>query len=284
MWSKNKIIRKIDKATQDILDKPQSLREHLGFSMLGKPCTRALWYHFYWVKYPVYPSNVVRLFRRGHNSEDRLLDYLEHIGCEVSRKDPKTNKQHTWSYLFGHAGGSCDALARGLGAKAQFIVECKTHKEKYFRQIVKHGMRESFPAHYVQCISMQFFAKKSLCLYLATNKNDDAIYCEWITRDDNAALSYIQRAKIIVYAKEPPLRISEKPDWYQCHPNFCNYRDVCYGEIDVLKNCRTCRYSAPKAEKTAQGHGMWVCKKMYSEIQTQPKKGCAKYRPKKCFI
>lgn len=63
-------------------------RKHLGFSMIGDECQRKLWYGFRWCKTPKPIPRVKRLFDRGHKEEDRFIDYLKGIGCEVYPFDP----------------------------------------------------------------------------------------------------------------------------------------------------------------------------------------------------
>lgn len=58
-------------------------RNHLGGSMIGKPCERELWYSFRWSQLPKFDGRMYRLFDRGHKEEFRFVDYLLGIGMEV---------------------------------------------------------------------------------------------------------------------------------------------------------------------------------------------------------
>ena len=51
----------------------ESSRAHLGASMIGRECNRALWYGFRWATVPNFPGRVLRLFKRGHDEEDILF-------------------------------------------------------------------------------------------------------------------------------------------------------------------------------------------------------------------
>lgn len=62
-------------------------RGHLGFSMIGDDCQRKLWYGFRWCKMPRPQPRLKRLFNRGHLEEDRFINYLKGIGCEVNPFD-----------------------------------------------------------------------------------------------------------------------------------------------------------------------------------------------------
>lgn len=62
-------------------------RKHLGFSLIGDECQRKLWYGFRWCKMPRPEPRLKRLFNRGHLEEDRFIDYLTGIGCDVKPFD-----------------------------------------------------------------------------------------------------------------------------------------------------------------------------------------------------
>lgn len=65
-------------------------REHLGASVLGKACSRELWYSFRWVKQTKHKANLYRLWNRGHLEEGRILQWLRGIGCKIDEYDPNS--------------------------------------------------------------------------------------------------------------------------------------------------------------------------------------------------
>lgn len=76
-------------------------RSHLGASEIGDECQRKLWYRFRWFYTPKFDPRLKRLFNRGHLEEDRFVDYLRGIGCEVQQFDMSyrlLNEQHTNRY------------------------------------------------------------------------------------------------------------------------------------------------------------------------------------------
>ena len=48
-------------------------REHLGASLIGKPCGRALWFDFRWVTPSRFSGRMLRLFETGQREEDRIV-------------------------------------------------------------------------------------------------------------------------------------------------------------------------------------------------------------------
>lgn len=86
-------------------------RGHLGASVIGKSCSRALWFAFRWVYYHEFDGRMYRLFQRGHFEEARFTGYLEGIGCEVTVFDkvllfhPESD-----SYFYGNLEENSDPL------------------------------------------------------------------------------------------------------------------------------------------------------------------------------
>ncbi|QJD54370.1 exonuclease [Aminobacter phage Erebus] len=58
-------------------------RNHLGGSMIGKPCERELFYNFRWAVRPNFNARMLRLFDRGHKEEFRFVQYLRDAGVIV---------------------------------------------------------------------------------------------------------------------------------------------------------------------------------------------------------
>lgn len=58
-------------------------RRHLGGSMIGEKCERALYYNFRWFKRPDFDGRILRLFDRGHSEEFKNVALLRSIGIEV---------------------------------------------------------------------------------------------------------------------------------------------------------------------------------------------------------
>lgn len=75
------ILARIDKVIEDEQD--DGFRDHLGGSMIGEDCLRALWYGFRWATQKRHNAQLLRLFERGHKEEFRFVSYLKGIGAEV---------------------------------------------------------------------------------------------------------------------------------------------------------------------------------------------------------
>lgn len=234
--------------------KVEGPREHLGCSLLGKKCSRQLWYGFRWASYNTFPGRIHRLFNRGHLEEGRFVALLRMIDCTVLPHDPQTGKQFRIKGHLGHVGGSLDGVVRGLpdlAIEMWALQEFKTHNDKSFKKIHSDGVREAKFEHYVQQQLYMNYYDLSWSFYGAVNKNDDDLHLELVENDRVTAPQYMDRGATIVEAETPPTRISESPGWFEC--KFCSDRDICHGNKKMAVNCRTCIHAKP-----VEG-GAWLC-------------------------
>lgn len=249
-------------------------RTHLGASVIGGECGRAIWYGFRWATVPKFNGRILRLFNRGHLEEGRFIAALLTIGVQIYQQDEK-GKQFRISDVGGHFGGSGDGVAVGipdLPPGTPCLLEFKTHNDKSFQKLVKEGVRSAKFEHYVQ---MNIYMRKMglpVALYGAVNKNDDDFYFEIVTLDTATADQFSDRARQIILLKEAPARISESPGWFSC--SWCDHKSVCHLKAAPARNCRTCKHSE------ARDDGNWHCTLQGFE-QVIPKElqltGCSHY-------
>lgn len=241
-----KTIAAINKHLED--NQESSRRRHLGASVLGRSCSRALWYLFRWAKDEKFDGRMLRLFDRGQREEERFFGYLRDIGCEVWTHQPNGEQFHISDHM-GHLGGSLDGVVRGIPEMPHEPVlgECKTHNEKSFKKLTEAQVIEAKHEHFVQ---MQIYMQKmgfKHALYMATNKNDDDYHFEIIGLQPQVAERYLERGKLIIFAEMAPPRINNSPGWFQC--TYCLYKDICHNRDVAEINCRTCAFSTPIEKK-----------------------------------
>jgi hypothetical protein len=235
-----KVLEAIDKAIVDAQE--TSLRGHLGASSIGDKCARKLWYGFRWATETRHGAQLLRLFNRGHLEEDRFVGWLRAAGAKVWQHDPVTGKQYRFTGYKGHFCGEIDGVGDGL-LDAPYLLEFKTHNDASFKSLVLNGVEADKELHYVQ---MQIYMGEfnlPHALYLAINKNTDAIHDEVVPFKEQVYQKYVTRAAMIIDAPEPPPRISRDASWYEC--KFCDHRAVCHTTVAPLINCRTCAHSTP---------------------------------------
>jgi hypothetical protein len=257
--------------------------DSIGISMseLGSECDRALWLSHRWASAAEQlTAPKLRRFETGNIEEDRLIADLRRVpNVEVLDRDPDRldrggNPQQFKVYSHGgHVRGKLDALACGLpeAPKTWHVVECKSHNDDSFKALQKKGVKESKPAHWLQCQKYMQLMNLTRCLYLAVNKNNDEIYCERIEFDAVAVMQLDARLDRVISTPEAPSRIKDKPTDYPCL--LCRHKDVCHGETFGRNHCRTCLHATPIVD--AGTSAKWVCEKFGKELSVDDQRaGC----------
>ena len=250
----NDIVRLIDTAMETEAAAEPPFRRHLGGSMIGRPCERELWYQFRWTKAGSHRGRMLRLFNRGHREEERFVGYLEKIGVKVRAFD-ENGQQWRILDVDGHFGGSLDGLATNvpmIDPNEEILLEFKTHNTKSFVGLRTDGVRRAKPSHWAQMQVYMYKRQLRLALYMAVNKNDDDLHCEWVLCEPEEGARLIEKAERIIRAPKPPLRISDSPMWFEC--KFCDFKGPCHMGEPLRKSCRTCVNSEPVAD------GQWACR------------------------
>ena len=220
-------------------------RDHLGASIIGKSCARALWYDFRWVT-PVYHSGrLLRLFETGQQEEDRFVRNLRATGATVLEVDPETGRQFRVEAHGGHFGGSLDGVALGLleAPKTWHVLEFKTHGAKSFADLTAKGVVLSKPQHAAQMQIYMHLTGITRALYMAVCKNTDALHIERLKADPAMAERLLEKAARVIFAQHPPARISEDPAWFECR--FCDHHAACHGARFPAHHCRSCLHATP---------------------------------------
>lgn len=249
-------------------------RSHLGASLMGRPCSRELWYTFHWATEKKFEGQTLRLFNRGHLEEPRMMALLKMIGCTIWQFDSE-GKQFRIDGHKGHFGGGLDGVVLGVPDSPDEIMltEFKTHGEKSFIKLKDDGVREAKFEHFVQMQLYMGHHKLRVALYLAVNKNTDELYGELVPYDERIREQFMTRAALLIDAANPPARINQSPGWYQC--KFCDHSPVCHGAAQPDRNCRTCRWSEPGETS------VWLCNNPQVPVEVLSKdvqiQGCAEY-------
>ena len=230
-------------------DAGDGFRGHLGASLIGKDCERALWFDFRWVTRARHPGRLLRLFETGQLEEARLVRNLRRTGATVLEVDPETGHQFRVQAHGGHFGGSLDGLALKLleAPKTWHVLEFKTHSVKSFNDLMAKKVRESKPLHFAQMQIYMHLIGVTRAMYLAVCKDTDDIYVERVEAYPGIAQGLLAKAERIIFAATPPPPISTDPSWYLCR--MCDHAPVCHARAaDAAApevNCRTCLHATP---------------------------------------
>jgi hypothetical protein len=290
-----KVIPHIDDAYRQDED---PFRTHLGASIIGQECGRAIYYSHRWVTARNVSGQMLRLYNRGHLEEARFIALLLTIGCEIYQQD-ENGKQFRISHADGHVGGSGDGvllripdLAPGQPALGEF----KTHNQKSFdklagdnwrkfiegekgEQFTGDGVRASKFEHYVQMQVYMHRMQLTVTLYVAVNKNTDDIYCELVPLDSAFAEQFLERGRVLALTQTVPKRINKSPGFWKCR--FCDHKEVCHLGAAPARNCRTCSFSHPVEGVPG---GQWRCNLLQCTLTKEAQlAGCGQYTARTDF-
>lgn len=256
----------------------QGHRKHLGASLLGDNCWRKLYYNFHWFKNVQHDGRVLRLFQVGHDAEPRFIKYLTGIGFEVTAFDPTTGEQYRISGAKGHYGGSLDGKAKppahyNIVGDLVVLTEYKTNGTgKGYADVADKELSVAKPVHFKQMSQYGYKHQLKYGLYVIENKNDSDITIKIVELDWNLGAALERKAEEIIFAKEPPQRISENPDFQDC--KWCDFLDMCHHGKPPEVNCRSCRSATPVE------NGQWHCSRFNQNIPEDfIPKACEQHNP-----
>lgn len=210
-----------------------------------------------------------RLFETGQREEERVCRNLRTIGCEVVEFDDQ-GQQFAVGFFGGHFAGHLDGSLINLpeALKTWHVLEIKTHNTKSFNELKQEGVKKSKPMHYSQMMVYMHGTGMTRALYFAVCKETDEIYTERIHYSKEEAEALLERARRIITTTEPPPRLSDRPDYYEC--KWCDAHDICHGCEKALPlpviSCKQCCYATPDTDK-----GGWACGKHGCEIENTEK-------------
>jgi hypothetical protein len=242
-------------------------RPHLGASMLGHPCDRWVWLSFRWAVVEKFPGRILRLFRRGHNEEQQIINDLRAIGLDV--RTPSAGQSRV-DFDF-HVSGSLDGIIESgvPGApKAKHIAEFKTHSLKSFNEVKAKGVQEAKPMHYAQMQAYMHGTGIERALYFAICKDNDQIYTERVRYVKETAQKLVDRGRRITQSDRMPEPLSTNPTWYEC--KMCPAHDFCHkSKTTEQVNCRTCAHASALPDST------WHCARWDDLIPVETQRdGC----------
>src|SRR5690606_35833463 len=185
-------------------------------SQIAEGCARKLWYDFRWTTpHEAIPGRTLRLFATGNIEEERWVEDLRAIGCEVVDRAPD-GRQIRVELAGGHVGGYLDSEILGLpeAPTKWHVGEIKSHNLKSFTALKKEGVQKSKPLHFGQMQIYMHARGRDRAIYLAVCKDNDELYTERVHYDAAYVARLLAKAERIIQANELPPRISDNPDFF----------------------------------------------------------------------
>jgi hypothetical protein len=239
---------------------PAERRDHLGASVIGKKCQRALTYSFRWMKLIEHEPRMRRLFNHGHITEPRFLEWLQIAGFNA-QSHASNGAQFRIETENKHFGGSLDGLGTlppKYNINEKFLLEFKTYNDRQFKRLVKSGLPQAKPEYVAQMNVYGKYYKLDYGIHFGLNKNDDEIYVEVIALDHSIGDKFSNKAFAVISTKTLPPRIASNAAYDDC--KFCDFVGICHNNLPVDINCRSC------VNSDAISDGNWFCNRWQSVI------------------
>ena len=210
-------------------------RDYLGASRLGVSCARALQYEF--AKAPVDPGRdaegrLLRIFRRGHVTEDCMVDWLRAAGFDL-RTRKANGDQFGFSATGGRLQGHIDGVIVGgpEGFTYPALWENKCLGSKSWRDLEKSGLAVAKPVYAAQVAIYQAYLElhEQPAIFTAVNADTMEIYTELVPFDAALAQRMSDRALTVISATEAGEllpRAFHDPTHFECR--MCAWQDRCW--------------------------------------------------------
>jgi len=213
------------------LDQTREPRDYLGASLIGHPCSRAIWYEYNGIVGEPFKLSAVWAIEDGNRVEAVIADRLRKVyGINL------VTENQGFSAFGGKFKGHVDGIITGLkqAPKTPHVWECKVTDDfsGFLRAIERFGEKGALQQwnerYYVQAqIYMHFMKLDRHYLTVAYSGGRDLAACRTEYREE-VALQYVDKAEKIINATYTPVRLSEKPDNWQC--KMCKFKGICHNE------------------------------------------------------
>lgn len=275
---------KLERTTLDAINgadlEPEEGRAHLGFSEIGEPDERRLWFRFRWSLPQMHEPRIKRLFRLGQVIEEEVAKLLRRAGVSI------VGEQEQVSLLGGHFGGSMDGVALGVpeAPKTPHVWECKSASAKSFAELTKAGSVKKWkPVYYAQAQNYMGAHDLARCLFTVYNKDNSDLYVERIKVDKAVFSANVAKARRVISDPEPAGTIYPSANYYEAKFGELSdpfNRDVYWGKATPAPNCRNCRFAFAGLDD-----GTWLCtKKDHLLTIGRQRKGCREHNFLPCLV
>jgi hypothetical protein len=215
----------------------QKPREYLGASRLGVHCSRALQYEY--EHQPVdpgreYSGRLLRIFERGHVTEDCMVKWLGYAGFDL-RTTGVDGQQFGFSVLDGRLQGHIDGvfISGPDGFRYPALWENKCLGSRSWRDLEKNKLAISKPIYHAQIVLYQAYLglHENPAIFTAVNADTMEIYTELVDFDPRFAQSLSDRGLRVVSASAARERLNRS---YQNQTHFecrmCSWQDRCWSD------------------------------------------------------
>lgn len=229
----DKTLEAIDRCIEAAQEnRPQNGR--LYMSQIGRPCEREIWYQVN--DYPKYrfDAHTLKLFEDGNTEEARMEKRLRMLPFIELHTLDTDGKQYKFSDFDDRLSGRIDGAILGLleaprtwhawehksSAKLNDMIKAK---EKYGEKKALENWNYPYYATAVLYMDYGGFSRH----FMTVSSPGGRQYTSTRTEPNPLLATNLKaKARRILDAKVPPIRISERKEFFQC--KSCSYKDVCW--------------------------------------------------------
>lgn len=217
----------------------QEPRRYLGGSYIGNDCERQIQYQY--TVTPVdegkhFPANILRVFERGHITEDMVAVWLREAGF-ILKTEGADGRQFGFSSALGRFKGHADGVITGWNGEGEApcafpaLWENKALNTKTWAKVAQHGVKKVKPVYYAQVALYQYHLQlmDNPAVFTFVNADTMEIGVELIHFDPVECQRMIDRAARIIQATDAQdqlPRIASESDHFACR--FCSFSQRCW--------------------------------------------------------
>ena len=217
--------------------KREPRRAYLGFSSIGHPCSRKLFYDLRATEQPDFDAATLKRFEDGHRGEALMAVRLRMVpGVRLWTVDPETGGQIGFSDFDGRFKGHADGVIQGLVDDPDTVAiwEHKTTNDKKQAKLIalkaELGEGNALAAwdevYHAQALLYCHYADIGLHYLTCSTPGERTTISVRTRANPEAALKLIDKARRILDAKYPLARVSNDPSWWQCR--WCDHAEKCH--------------------------------------------------------
>lgn len=239
---------------------PRYQRPAIGVGGLGNDCMRALGYEYHRVPKDVEratkPGKLLRIFKRGHDAEANMAEWLKLAGFTMLTKDERGRQFRFDDAPYEDGKGRIKGMVDGVitAGPAELVTsyqespehpakrfqlnypmlwENKEVNNKKFNLFMKKGVRDVEIDYFTQAQMLMAHFNLSSCLFTAKNADSQEIFAELIQFDPRFAQAASDKAVRVISSRhaEELSRIAQAPDDFRC--KFCDWPGRCWRKPEL---------------------------------------------------
>lgn len=214
----------------------QPKRDYLGASILGDPCERAVQFYAMGVAQDPIPGGRKQdIFARGHWIEALMIRRLRAAGFILVDVDPRTGQQFEATWQGGRVKGHPDGLLvhwlapHDCPIELPALWECKGLGSKWWKKVVKDGLRWTFPRYFGQMQLLMGGFNIPRGLFTAVNADTMERYHALVDFDPSTYANLLSRAERIFLAIQADELLPRAfTDSARMECRMCNFSKLCW--------------------------------------------------------